>query len=107
VLNPGTVGHPLDGHHEASYLLLDGREDGWWPTFRRLPVDPTSLLAECERQCYLEQWGPLGRLVIEEYRTAQTQVEPFLRWQASLAQTAPLTADLIDAFIRSRADGSG
>jgi predicted phosphodiesterase len=29
LFNPGSVGVPLDGIHQASYMLLDGDTNGW------------------------------------------------------------------------------
>jgi predicted phosphodiesterase len=100
VLNPGSVGVPLDGLFSASYMLLDGDASGWRPTFRRVPFDYAPLFAEFEQRRFEEHWGVIGRLVVEEYRTARMRVGPFLRWRAACRPGAPLTAALLDEFAR-------
>ena len=81
-------------------MLLDGNGDGWRATFRRMPLDPTPVLAEFERQNFQEQCGVVGRLVMEEFRTAQLCLTPFLHWKAVAYPDAPLTNDLLHAFNR-------
>ncbi len=39
ILNPGSVGVPLQGELVVSYLVLDGDSEGWHGTFRRVPID--------------------------------------------------------------------
>lgn len=100
VLNPGSVGVPLEGRHEASYLLLEGAgyEDGWRATFRRVPFDPAPVLAEIDRLGIVEQWGVVGHLMRAEYATARPCIVPFLRWQAARYPDAPLTLAMLAEF---------
>ena len=74
---------PLDGEHSASYLILDGREDGWkLAARRRLPIDVAPLLAEFERTNFIERCGVTAHLVVEEFRTARLQLAAYLDWKA-------------------------
>lgn len=83
IFNPGSVGVPLDGEHSASYMILDGRENGWeLAAHRRIPIDVAPLLAEFERQNFIERCGVTAHLVIEEFRTARLQLAAFLDWKA-------------------------
>ena len=83
IFNPGSVGVPLDGEHSASYMILDGRENGWeLAAHRRLPFDVVPLLAEYERQNFSERCGVTAHLVIEEFRTARLQLAAYLDWKA-------------------------
>jgi predicted phosphodiesterase len=101
ILNPGSVGVPLDGCFAASYMLLEGDAVGWHPTFRRVPFDYGPLFAEFERQHFIERCGVIGRLIIAEFRTARIQVVPFLRWRAAHHPHAPITPALLEEFLTS------
>jgi predicted phosphodiesterase len=98
VLNPGTVGVPLDGQHCSSYMLLDGDAEGWRATFRRLPLDPAPVLAEFERQGFAQACGITGRLVMEEFASARLAVLPFMAWRRACRPGEPLSDALLDAF---------
>src|SRR5688572_20119531 len=45
IVNPGSVGVPIDGTFSASYMLLEGNADGWRPAFRRVDFDYDELFA--------------------------------------------------------------
>jgi predicted phosphodiesterase len=98
VFNPGSVGVPLDGAIEARYMLLRATGDGWTPAFRRVPIDPRPLIAEFERTRFVEQCGVIGRLVVEEFRTARMQVLPFLLWRDAQRPGTRLSAELLSDF---------
>jgi predicted phosphodiesterase len=99
LLNPGSVGVPLDGRQLASYMILDGDADGWRPTFRRVPYDAAPLYAEFERQRFVEQCGPIASLVVKEFETARLWVMPFLTWRAEHAADQPDSYELVEAFL--------
>jgi len=98
ILNPGAVGMPVDGLFSASYLLLEGSQDGWRPTFRRVPFDYAPLFEEFARQRFVDECGVIGHLVLEEFRTARLQVYPFLTWRNACRPDEPLSTDLLAAF---------
>jgi hypothetical protein len=98
VLNPGSVGIPLDGRPGASYLLLDARDGAWHATFRRVPVELAPLFAAFERSGFIEETGVTGRLVVAEFRTARLWVDPFMRWRASTWPGASLSEELLARF---------
>jgi predicted phosphodiesterase len=98
VLNPGSVGVPLDGVFGARYALLDGDRDGWRATFRHVPVDLDPLFEAFEHAEFVQRCGPVGRLVIDEFRTARLRVHPFNMWRAEHHPHAPVTDELIDQF---------
>lgn len=99
ILNPGSVGVPLDGLFSASYLLLEADGSGWRAAFRRVPFDYAPLFAEFERQRLVARCGPIGHLIIQEFRTARTQVVPFLSWRAARHPGTPITWTLLDEFM--------
>jgi predicted phosphodiesterase len=82
VVNPGSVGVPLDGvPFTASYVILDGDGRGWRPTFRRMPYEPDSLFHAFEKQQFIERYAPIAHLVVDEFRTARLQVHPYNLWR--------------------------
>lgn len=80
ILNPGSVGCPLDRCPDASYLILDGDSSGWQATFRRVPFDGALVFERFAQPGFTALMGPIARLVIEEFRTARLQVYPFRIW---------------------------
>jgi hypothetical protein len=98
ILNPGSVGVPLDGLFTARYMILDGDASGWTPIFRQVSFDNTSLFTEFERQRFVETYSVVAQLVIEEFRTARLQVLPFHAWRKAHYPDAPETPKLLDLF---------
>lgn len=98
VFNPGSVGVPLDGMFSASYMILEGNEQGWTPTFRRIPFDYETVFEDFERSGYNRESGPLGRLVVEIYKTARPLLG-FLRWREIHRPDALLTDALVDEYL--------
>jgi predicted phosphodiesterase len=98
VVNPGSVGVPLDGDLTASYVILEGDVSGWTPIFRRIPFDSERLLAEFERQRFTERYEPVAHLVIEELKTARLQVYPFGQWRRKHHPDEPETMALLELF---------
>lgn len=81
ILNPGSVGVPLDGSLSASYMVIESDADGWHVIAqRRVPFDVEVLLREFERQRFVERCGVQARLVVEEFRTARMRLDPFVSW---------------------------
>jgi len=101
LLNPGSVGVPLDGHHLGRYLLLEGSPEGWRATFRAVPIDPAPVLAEFDRQNFVEQIGVVGYFVQEEFRHARLELLPFLLWHRQHRAGQPFSFDLLDDYWRA------
>jgi predicted phosphodiesterase len=99
LINPGSVGAPFLGYHEASYALLDGDAHGWRAIFRRVPVDPTPILLEFERQATAAAWGVLGPLLVREFETAVMRIGSFLRWRETLHPGTGATQELVTTFL--------
>jgi predicted phosphodiesterase len=98
VLNPGSVGVPLDGSFGASYMLLEAIGGEWRPTFRRIPVDIAPLLDAFAGQRFIDECGVVGHLVVKEFETARLQIHPFIDWHAAVHPGAPFTGNLLDEF---------
>lgn len=84
LLNPGSVGLPLDGIHQARYMILDGDGHGWRATQRSLPFDYDALFAEIRRTKLVESSGISARIFEHEFRTARPQIIPAHRWLSSV-----------------------
>lgn len=98
ILNPGSVGVPLDGVFTARYMILDGDSSGWMPTFRQVEFDYAPLFDEFERQRFIEDYGMIAQLVIEEFRTARLQVLPFHEWRKTHHPNEPDSSNLLELF---------
>jgi predicted phosphodiesterase len=104
VLNPGSVGMPLDRQFTAGYMILDGDADGWRPTFRRVSFNFSPIFEAYDRMNIVEVLGSTGRLFIEEYRTAMPQLYPFNEWHRLCAPDEPRTVALAEYFINTVVD---
>jgi predicted phosphodiesterase len=102
VLNPGSVGVPLDGNFSASYMVIEGGVDGWKVIAqRRVPFDVEIVLTEFERQRFVERCGVQARLVVEEFRSARLRLDPFVRWMKAQYPDAEMSDPLLDEFLQS------
>ncbi len=100
VINPGSVGLPLDGNIGAAYAILESRPDGTWrPTFRRVAYDAASLFAEFERIGYVNDTGVVGRLLIAEFETAHYRVVPYYNWHNRHFPQTPDSLALVEEFL--------
>lgn len=101
IVNPGSVGLPLDGRHEASYALLEADGVGWRASFRRVPYDVAPVLEEFARQGFVEECGVIGRLIVEEFATARMHLVTFIHWRRACCPDAPLRLELFDEYRRA------
>lgn len=99
IVNPSSVGLPLDRTWDASYLILDGDAEGWHPTFRRVPFSNEAVFAEFARQGFVEECGVVGELIIEEFRTADLQIVPYLLWRKAVCPDAPFSREILAQFL--------
>ncbi|MCL5995437.1 MAG: hypothetical protein M1546_05200 [Chloroflexi bacterium] len=98
IVNPGSVGIPLDGDFSASYMILESSPSGWRATLRRVPFDCGPVFKEFERQRFVEQCGVVGQLIVQEFKTARLQLLPLLYWRNATCPDHPLDAQLLFAF---------
>ncbi len=101
VVNPGSVGAPLDGLCDAFYAVLEGDESGWQVEQRRVPVDLAPLFAEFERLEVEQRCGVEGFLLVEQFRLARPLFGSFRRWLAARHPGAAETRALAEQFLTS------
>lgn len=96
LLNPGSVGNPLDGDLRASYMLVEGDAGGWQSVLRKVSFDCERVYREFERTGFVEQCGVVGHFIVKEYHTAQVEVTPFLEWHRVMCPDEPITMALLE-----------
>ena len=99
MFNPGSVGVPLDGIFSASYMILEGNEKGWEPTFRRIPFDYQAIFEEFERSGYNKESGPIGKLMLEIFRTARP-LFGYFHWHEVHRKNSLYTVESVEDFLR-------
>jgi len=72
ILNVGSVGSPFDGDVRLSYGRLELRRGEWQTCIERLPYDRARTERDFEDEGFLDQGGPLARIIFEEWRRAQS-----------------------------------
>lgn len=100
VVNVGSVGSPFDGDPRGSYLQLEQRPSGWHWDIVRFDYDRTRAEQDFHDSGFVEQGGPLARILFEEWRRAQLLMPLWRRdfEPAVLAGERPLQT-AVDAFL--------
>ncbi len=89
-VNAGSVGMPFDGDTRASYAQLTWRGGEWSADIVRLSYDLERADQDYEETGFLEQGGPLARLMRIELRTGHSQL-----YQWAQRFEAPVLAGVI------------
>jgi len=71
ILNVGSVGSPFDGDVRACYGQLELQNGRWRTRIQRLPYDRARTERDFLDSGFLDQGGPLARIIFEEWRRAQ------------------------------------
>lgn len=98
IVNPGSAGMGLNGTFVARYTMLTSDGERWRAHPREVAYDRAPLFAEFARLGFEEECGVIGRLVVEEFRTARLRIAPFLRWRQATSGDAPFTLDTLAQF---------
>ncbi len=101
IINPGSVGAPLDGRQDASYALLEGDASGWRVDHRRVRADLEPLYAEFKRLHVEQCCGLQGFLLVEQFRLARPLVSTFRHWHQEHYPEAEETTELAREFLAS------
>ncbi|MBK1716790.1 metallophosphoesterase family protein [Thiocystis violacea] len=100
ILNVGSVGSPFDGDPRGSYALLEMRQDGWHWEILRFAYDRVQAERDFRDLGFIEEGGPLARIMFEEWRRARLLMPLWRRdfEPAVLAGERPLRP-AVDAFL--------
>ncbi len=71
VVNSGAVGLPFDGDHRASYAQIVWQGGQWQAKIIRLDYDRQQTEQDFYESGYLDEGGPLIRLILDEFHIAR------------------------------------
>jgi hypothetical protein len=85
VINPGSVGLPLNGDPRAQFALIESVPErvtpgGWRASHHRVAYDRRPALEAYTRSGMLEAGGVMTQLFYWELVTAQPEIVAFYRW---------------------------
>jgi predicted phosphodiesterase len=91
VINPGSVGLPLNGDVQAQFAMIEAVPDsvvpgGWQATMYRVPYDRRPALAAYTDSGMASAGGAMSELFYWEVVTAKPEVVFFFRWAAQNRQ---------------------
>jgi predicted phosphodiesterase len=104
ILNVGSVGAPFDGDVRASYARLEYRRQAWHTQVVRLAYDRRATDREFHDSGFLDQGGPLARIIYEEWRRATLMIGPWNRRYRPAVMAGELTLDQAVADFLARLD---
>jgi predicted phosphodiesterase len=98
VINPGSVGLPLNGEPAAQFALVESVDEqveagGWQATHYRIPYDRRPALAAYAETGMLEAGGIITRLFYWELVTAEPEIVLFYRWARENGYDAELAIE--------------
>lgn len=91
VVNTGSVGAPFDEDHRACYgrFIFDGGQ--WQAEVVRVEYDRRQAEQDFAASGFLEQGGPMTRLMLEELRHARVFVGPWMRRYHAAVEAGEIT----------------
>lgn len=102
IVNPGSVGVPLDGDRRSSYALFESRDGDWRVTHHRVRYDEAKLEEAFQKANFVDRNGALADLVKEEFDSAELHVLPFLAFRAAEGLTEANARTLFTEEVRWR-----
>lgn len=103
VVNTGSVGAPFDEDHRACYgrFTFDGRR--WQAEVVRVAYDYAQTERDFAASGFLEQGGPLTRLMLEELRHARMFVGPWMRRYHDAVKAGEISVErAVNEFLSSK-----
>lgn len=80
IFNGGSVGIPYNGDQRAQYLLLDGVQGQWQPTFRRVDYDHSPIPAAFLASGLQAAVGPIAELHLRTVMSGEPWTSDFGYW---------------------------
>jgi hypothetical protein len=92
------VGNPDDGDRRAQYAIVETEGDTWRAELRRVAYDVDATVRALEAQGFVEACGAMGHMWLQELRTAESYISPYLRWRRAEHPERSGTLDLVPLF---------
>ncbi|MEN8175346.1 MAG: metallophosphoesterase family protein, partial [Pseudomonadota bacterium] len=100
ILNVGSVGSPFDRDERAAYGRLEFRDGRWHIDVRRLAYDRARTDRDFRTSGFLDQGGPLARIIYEEWRRADLLIRYWGQRYATAVQAGEISlAKSVDDFL--------
>lgn len=85
LMNPGSVGLPLNGDHNAQFALMESvpeseQPGGWKVLHQQVPYDRSPVLEAFSTEGLLEVGGVIARLFYWELVTSEPEIINYFRW---------------------------
>lgn len=102
VINPGSVGLPLNGDPRAQFAILDSVAEeqsvgGWMATFHRVDYDRRTVLDAFTTSGMMAAGGVMSQLFYWQLVTADHEIIHFLRWSRKNGHDTE--KDILSAFV--------
>jgi predicted phosphodiesterase len=102
ILNIGSVGSPFDGDVRASYARIEQRHGKWKTHIVRLAYERKRSRDDFEDSAFIDQGGPLARLIFEEWQRAQLLIPRLLdRYEKAMRQGEITLEQAVERFLGS------
>lgn len=103
VVNVGSAGSPFDGDVRGSYGRFTWRGGRWRTELVRFPYDRVRAAHDFEDSGFLDQGGPLARLVFEEWRRAELLMGGWRQqFEAAVLRGELELQDSVDRYLRAQ-----
>jgi predicted phosphodiesterase len=93
ILNVGSIGSPFDGDVRASYGQLELRGGRWHTQILRLDYDRRRTERDFVESGFIEQGGPLARIIFEEWRRARVLLADWHHRYREAVQSGEITLE--------------
>jgi predicted phosphodiesterase len=102
ILNVGSVGSPFDGDVRASYGQLERRGGKWHTRILRLDYDRARTERDFLESGFIDQGGPLARIILEEWRQARVLLAVWHRRYGAAVQAGEIGLEhAVSDFLQS------
>ena len=103
IVNTGSVGQPLDNDERSAYGRMEFSEQGWRAEIRRVVYDKARAEKDFIQSGFLEEGGPITKLIFLEHRHNTMFVGPFMhQYHDAIAEGKTDASKAVDAFIKSQ-----
>ena len=103
VVNVGAVGMPFDGDRRASYAQIEWRSGAWQVEIVRLAYDMARAERDYADSGFLDEAGPLARIMLHELRSARGLLFEWTRdYEPAVLASATSIGQSVDDFLRAK-----